>query len=126
MLRLKHKVLLSICGTLALTGVAFAQAANDQASPDPAAQNQQADIQPGGVSDQPADASPKNLGQGTKAQAEHSAEATAHKSLNDPNNQLGTSLQGRTRPIAGAEGGSQNQTAMTASPPDANQQAAAE
>lgn len=31
------------------------------------------------------------------AQAEHSAEATAHKSLNDPNNQLGTSLQGRTR-----------------------------
>ena len=125
MLRLKHKVFLSICGTLALTGVAFAQAANDQASPEPAAQNQQADSQPGGVSDQPADASPKNLGQGTKAQAEHSAEATAHKSLKDPNNQLGTSLQGRTRPIAGADGGSQNQTAMTGSSPEASNPAAA-
>ena len=47
---------------------------------------------------------PVNLGQGTKAQAEHSAEATAHKSLNDPNNQLGTSTSGRTRPIVEANG----------------------
>jgi hypothetical protein len=31
------------------------------------------------------------------AQAEHSSAATAHKTLNDPNNQLGTSLSGRTR-----------------------------
>jgi hypothetical protein len=31
------------------------------------------------------------------AQAEHSAEATAHKTLHDPNNQLGTTLSGRTR-----------------------------
>ena len=31
------------------------------------------------------------------AQAEHSAAATAHKTLADPNNQLGTSLSGRTR-----------------------------
>ena len=45
-----------------------------------------------------------NLGQGTKAQAEHSAEATAHKSLKDPNNQLGTSTSGRTRPIVEANG----------------------
>jgi hypothetical protein len=45
-----------------------------------------------------------NLGQGTKAQAEHSAEATAHKSLNDPNNQMGTSASGRTRPIVQADG----------------------
>lgn len=45
-----------------------------------------------------------NLGQGTKAQAEHSAEATAHKSLNDPNNQMGTSTSGRTRPIVEANG----------------------
>lgn len=121
MLRMKHTLLLSICGTLAIAGAAFAQAANDPQS----AQNQQAD-----VSAQPADAPPQNtgphMGQGTKAQAEHSAEATAHKSLNDPNNQLGTSLQGRTRPIAGAEAGSQNQTAMTAPSPDANQPAAAE
>ena len=29
--------------------------------------------------------------------AKHSAEATAHKTVRDPNNQLGTSLQGRTR-----------------------------
>jgi hypothetical protein len=34
---------------------------------------------------------------GTTAQAKHSAEATAHKTVKDPNNQLGTSLQGRTR-----------------------------
>ena len=125
MLRFKHTFLLSICGTLAIAGAAFAQAANEQAPQ--GAQNQQAD-----VSEQPANAPPQNLGQGTKAQAEHSAEATAHKSLNDPNNQLGTSLQGRTRPIAGAEAGSQNQTAqnqaaITAAPsPDANQPAAAE
>lgn len=121
MLRLKPKVLLSICGTLAITGAAFAQGANEPAAPEPAAQNQQAE-----PSEQSVDAPLKNLGQGTKAQAEHSAEATAHKSLKDPNNQLGTSLQGRTRPIAGAEAGSQNQAAMTASQPEANQQAAAE
>lgn len=47
---------------------------------------------------------PPNLGQGTKAQAQHSAEATAHKSLHDPNNQLGTSTSGRTRPIVQADG----------------------
>ena len=126
MLRLKHRFLLSICGTLAITSAAFAQAAKEQASSDPAPLNQQTDVQQNGVGD-PSEATPApNVGQGTKAQAEHSASATAHKSLNDPNNQLGTSLQGRTRPIAGAESGSQNQTAMTAPAPDANQQAAAE
>jgi len=128
MLRLKTGVLLSICGTLALTSAAFAQAADEPAPSEPQAQNQQADVQPSDASEQPADAPAQNLaeklGQGTKAEAEHSAEATAHKSLNDPNNQLGTSLQGRTRPIAGAESDSQNQTVVTASPPEANQQAA--
>jgi hypothetical protein len=64
----------------------------------------------------PADGQPKSLGQGTKAQAEHSAEATAHKSVSDPNNQFGTSLQGRTRPVAGADAGSQD-TASTAPSP---------
>lgn len=34
---------------------------------------------------------------GASAEAKHSAEATAHKTLHDPNNQLGNSLQGRTR-----------------------------
>jgi hypothetical protein len=55
-----------------------------------------------------ADGPPKNLGQGTLAQADHSAEATAHKSVNDPNNQLGTSLQGRTRPVPSADASPQN------------------
>ena len=108
MLRLKTGVLLSICGTLALTSAAFAQAADEPAPSEPQAQNQQADVQPSDASEQPADAPAQNLaeklGQGTKAEAEHSAEATAHKSLNDPNNQLGTSLQGRTRPIVEANG----------------------
>jgi len=53
--------------------------------------------------EQPVEAlSPNLLRPGTKAEAEHSAEATARKSVSDPNNQRGTSLQGRTRPIAGA------------------------
>ncbi len=68
-------------------------------------------------SEQPAVA--PNLGQGTKAQAEHSAEATAHKSLNDPNNQLGTSLQGRTRPVVEA---SQNTPAPAATPAETTPQ----
>jgi hypothetical protein len=55
-----------------------------------------------------ADGPPKKLGQGTSAQAEHSAEATAHKSVKDPNNQLGTSLQGRTRPVASTDASPQN------------------
>ena len=55
-----------------------------------------------------ADGPPKSLGHGTLAQAEHSAEATAHKSVSDPNNQLGTSLQGRTRPVVSAEANSES------------------
>jgi len=139
MLRLKHRVLLSICGTLAITGAAFAQAVNEkpgeqQVPPDPATQAQQT-----GIGDHQTETTDQNLGpklgEGTKAQAEHSAEATAHKSLKDPNNQLGTSLQGRTRPILGAGSPNQtaqNQAAINAAPspdqqaPDANQPAAAE
>jgi len=121
MLRFKTRVLLSICGTLAITSVAFAQPVDEKTLP----ATPQADVQQSGVSDQPVETPAPNLGQGTKAQAEHSAEATAHKSLKDPNNQLGTSLQGRTRPIAGADGGSQNQTAMTGSSPEASNPAPA-
>src|ERR1044071_7263189 len=96
MLRLKTTVLLSLCGSLAITGAAFAQAADPQVQPDPAAQAQQTGIgdhqtettdqnQQAEESQQSADGPPKNLGQGTLAQAEHSADATAHKSLKDPN-----------------------------------------
>ena len=124
MLSFTPKVFLPICGALAIAGAAFAQAADQQVPPDPATQAQQT-----GIGDHQAETTDQNLGpklgEGTKAQAEHSAEATAHKSLKDPNNQLGTSLQGRTRPIAGADGGSQNQTAMTGSSPEASNPAAA-
>jgi len=130
MLSFTPKVFLPICGALAIAGAAFAQAADQQVPPDPATQAQQT-----GIGDHQAETTDQNLGpklgEGTKAQAEHSAEATAHKSLKDPNNQLGTSLQGRTRPIAGEQVPSpnqtaENQTATTAAPsPDANQQAAA-
>ncbi len=135
MQRLKHTVLLSICGTLAITGAAFAQAADQKVPSDPATQAQQT-----GIGDHQTETTDQNLGQnsgpklgeGTKAQAEHSAEATAHKSLKDPNNQLGTSLQGRTRPIAGAEVPPPNQTAQnqaaitSGQAPDASQKPAAE
>jgi hypothetical protein len=40
--------------------------------------------------------------QGPDAQAIRSAESTAHKTVYDPNNQLGTSTEGTTRPIPGA------------------------
>ena len=59
----------------------------------------------------PPSAAPVQLGEGNKAQAEHSAQATAHKSVSDPNNQLGTSLQGRTRPVAGENKGPPYDTA---------------
>ena len=87
---------LSFCGAFAIP--AFAQVPDAGSAPSEAT----APADSPAATDQP-----KNLGQGTKAQAEHSAEATAHKSLNDPNNQLGTSLQGRTRPIAQADESSQ-------------------
>lgn len=65
----------------------------------------------------PATAAPVQLGEGSKAQAEHSAQATAHKSVSDPNNQLGTSLQGRTRPVAGENKGPPYDTAAADTPP---------
>ena len=66
------------------------------------------DAAPVTVPSDDADGPPRSLGQGTLAQAEHSAEATAHKSVSDPNNQLGTSLQGRTRPVVSADANPEN------------------
>ena len=43
----------------------------------------------------------KNV-QGPDAQAVKSADATAHKTVFDPNDQLGTSTQGRIKPVPGA------------------------
>lgn len=102
---------LSLCGAFMLGTPALAQTA-DAASPPAGAP---ADSTSPSSSEQSTEAAPVKLGQGTKAQAEHSAEATAHKSVNDPNNQLGTSLQGRTRPVAEADAGSQT-TASTPQP----------
>jgi hypothetical protein len=106
----KNKALmaLSLCGASILATPAVAQPADTAGTP--------AEVTAPDENGSPvADEQPKNLGQGTKAQAEHSAEATAHKSVSDPNNQLGTSLQGRTRPIAGADVDSQA-TASAAQP----------
>jgi hypothetical protein len=115
----KNKALmaLSFCGAFFLITPVVAQPADAGSAPTEAAA-------PDDAASPPADGQPKNLGQGTKAQAEHSAEATAHKSLKDPNNQLGTSLQGRTRPIAGAETDSQtaSQTAASNAAPAASGQ----
>ena len=97
-----NKVLmaLAICG--ALNTSALAQSADQKDAP---AGSASASDPSSNANNQAADATTLNLGQGTKAQAEHSAQATAHKSVNDPNNQLGTSLQGRTRPVAGTNDG---------------------
>ncbi len=114
MLGFTNKVLmaLSLCGVFVLGTSALAQAVDEkEATAGPTLLTE-----PSSSSDQPTDAVSPHLGQGTKAQAEHSAEATAHKTVNDPNNQLGTSLQGRTRPIAGADVDSQNDTASTHTP----------
>ena len=92
----KAMMALALCGAFILVTPVVAQPADAGGAPAEAAV-------PDANGPPPADGQPKSLGQGTKAQAEHSAEATAHKSVSDPNNQLGTSLQGRTRPIAGAD-----------------------
>jgi hypothetical protein len=114
MLGFTHKVLMALllCGGFVLGTPALAQAVDEKdATAGPTLLTQ-----PSSASDQPTETVSPPLGQGTKAQAEHSAEATAHKSVNDPNNQLGTSLQGRTRPIAGADVNSQNDTASPHTP----------
>ncbi|HET7085223.1 MAG TPA: hypothetical protein VFI23_10665 [Rhizomicrobium sp.] len=105
---------LSLCGVFFLSAPVMAQTVDQAATADPAPLTQSDGAR---ASDQPAEA--PNLGQGTKAQAEHSAEATAHKSLNDPDNQLGTSLQGRTRPVVEASG-SQNNSAAAGAPSQAS------
>ena len=116
MSRSVKRLMVSLCGALLLSTPAIAQAVDQVANADPAPLTApQAENDSAPAREQPADATSPNLGQGTKAQAEHSAEATAHKSVSDPNNQLGTSLQGRTRPIAGADVDSQA-TASAAQP----------
>ena len=122
MLASRNKVVkaLSLCGAVVFSSSAFAQAEGENASPEPTVQNQSSN-----AGDQPVAPAPQQLGHGTKAQAEHSAEATAHKSVKDPNNQLGTSLQGRTRPVTDAGAGTQTDTASAAPAQDANTQAAA-
>src|ERR1044072_7471396 len=122
MLASRNKVVkaLSLCGAVVFSSSAFAQAEGENASPEPTAQNQSTN-----VGEQPVEPAPQQLGHGTKAQAQHSAEATAHKSGKDPNNQRGTSLQGRTRPVLDAGAGTQTDTAGAPAPQDANPQAPA-
>jgi hypothetical protein len=116
MLNFKNKVLtaLSLCGSLVLSTPAPAQTVDEKNTAAGLTLQNEPGNTPAG--EQPAEAASPQLGHGTKAQAEHSAEATAHKTVNDPNNQLGTSLQGRTRPVADAGAGSQNNTALTSTP----------
>ena len=102
----KTVMVVSLCGVFALSSPALAQSAGAEDVPAGAAAPAATDSPP--ANDQTTEVASAHLGQGTKAEAEHSAEATAHKSVSDPNNQLGTSLQGRTRPIAGADVSSQS------------------
>ena len=41
---------------------------------------------------------------GPEGQAIRSADTTAHQTVYDPNNQLGTSVEGKTQPVTGADG----------------------
>lgn len=137
MFNIPHRLFaLSFCAAMAFGTASQAQKAenkdaavaqqSDSATPaqsDSAAQPQSdsvAKLQTDGAvsAEQQATAPPAILGEGTKEQAEHSAEATAHKSLKDPNNQLGTSLSGRTRPVAGTENGPPYDTAQVEKPAD--------
>jgi hypothetical protein len=117
MLGFTAKVLmaLSLCGAVVLSGPAPAQTVDEKGATAATLPTDSGSTPP---SEKPTDAASPHLGQGTQAQAEHSAEATAHKTINDPNNQLGTSLQGRTRPVAGTDVGSQNDTTSTGTSPE--------
>ena len=112
---------LSTFGAIVLyASAAWAQKVEQPTPADPASQ---AEPSTPPASEQPVEApSPNLLRPGTQAEAEHSAEATARKSVSDPNNQRGTSLQGRTRPVAGADVALPNGTALasTASEPGAS------
>jgi hypothetical protein len=119
MLSFINKVLmaLSLCGAFVLSSSAFAQTVDEKdAAAGPTLLTEHSSDP---ASEKPKEAASPQLGQGTKVQAEHSSEATAHKTVNDPNNQLGTSLQGRTRPVAGAGDDSQKDTASTSTSPEA-------
>jgi hypothetical protein len=108
---------LSIFGAIVLfASAASAQSVDEQPiSPDPALQTEPS---PTPAIEQSVEAAPPSLQPGTKAEAEHSAEVTARKSVGDPNNQRGTSLQGRTRPIAGADIASPNGTTVASTAPE--------
>lgn len=140
MFNIPHRLFaLSFCAALAFGTASQAQNAenndaaaapqSDSATPPDSAAQPQSDSAAQAKSDsavsmeQQATAPPAILGEGTKEQAEHSAEATAHKSLKDPNNQLGTSLSGRTRPVAGTENGPPYDTAQGEKPAAESQQA---
>src|SRR3569833_1865611 len=79
---------LLVAGTLAMSAGQGANAADSNAYDNSGAQAGISVMNPVCATDQ--------LNRPT-AQAEHSSAATAHKTLSDPNNQLGTSLSGRTR-----------------------------
>jgi hypothetical protein len=116
---------LSLCGAFILSHPSLAQNANEEAPAGSSLPEQANPAPAANDAGQPATAAPQQLGQSTEAEAKHSAEATAHKSLTDPNNQLGTSLQGRTRPVAGAAAGPPYDTASTAKPAEADTAATA-
>ena len=109
-------VSISTFGALVLcASAALAQKVERPIMADPASQIE-ASTPP--ASEQPVEAlSPNLLRPGTKAEAEHSAEVTARKSVNDPNNQRGTSLQGRTRPIVGTDVAVPNTTTLASTAP---------
>lgn len=117
MLRFTNKVIsFSLYGVFVLGTPCVAQGADDKNAT--AGTTVQTESNGTRANEQPANAAPVQLGQGTEAQAKHSAEATAHKSVSDPNNQMGTSLQGRTRPVAGAGDSSQSDLAPAGKSPE--------
>ena len=114
---------LSVFGAILL----FAPAASAQKVEQPVPADSPSQTEPSNppASEQPVEApSPNLLRPGTKAEAEHSAEVTARKSVSDPNNQRGTSLQGRTRPIAGADVAVPDATTLATAEPNASPESA--
>ena len=101
---LTNRKVIHLSTVSAIVLYAFSASAQKLEQPVPADPASQTEPSTPPAVEQPVEALPPNLLRpGTKAEAEHSAEATARKSVSDPNNQRGTSLQGRTRPIAGAD-----------------------
>ncbi len=102
-------LVIPLFGVFVLAASAMAQSADQsEQSEATGAPTSLAAVQPASENTPPAiDDTTRPLDQGVQAsmnlgQAEHSAEA--HKSLNDPNNQMSTNTSGRTRPIVEANG----------------------